>query len=154
MRRLLLTAAAIASMAIPASVIVGTATPSFATSSVTCTGLKGTISGTVTIKTCSPSGGKAYKSASGAAASLATHGTITWKGGGTTTISGGSAVVASPNKCAAVKAGDLEYSFSATVSAATTVGVGIPKVGDTVSANACVSTKGKISLAPGSVMHL
>jgi hypothetical protein len=147
MRRLLAVAAIATAISIPASVAtVGFAGPAFAASGVTCTGLKGTDSGTVTISKCTPSGGKGYKSASGAAASLATGGTITWsKSSATTTIGPGQG---------GCKKKSTEYDFSGKVTAASTTGTGIPAVGDSVSARACVTSAGKLSLVKGTVMDL
>jgi hypothetical protein len=127
-----------------------------AASSVQCTSLKGTITGTVTIAKCTPVNpdkktGKAYKKASGASASLAAGGNITWNGGATTTIGNASAVSDGQGVC---KKKTTEFSFTGTVTGASTSGTGIPAVGDVVSASACVASNGKISLAPGSVMNL
>jgi hypothetical protein len=160
MRRLLTVAAVAAAMSIPASAaVVGFAgTAGAATSSVHCASLKGTISGTVTIAKCTPVNpdkktAKAYKKATGASASLATGGNITWSGGATTTI--GSATVGGGTSQGPCKKGNLEYTFSGTVSAASTSGTGIPAVGDAVNAAACVSSKtGKIAIAPGTTMAL
>ena len=91
MRRILTMVALAATITIPASVAVttlGSAGPAFASSSVTCSKLKGSDSGTVTISKCTPSGGKGYKSASGTAATLATGGNITWKSSKATTTVG------------------------------------------------------------------
>jgi hypothetical protein len=153
MRRLLAVAAIATAISIPASVAtVGFAGPAFAASGVTCTGLKGTDSGTVTISKCTPSGGKGYKSASGAAASLATGGTITWsKSSATTTI--GDTSTSSPGQ-GGCKKKSTEYDFSGKVTAASTTGTGIPAVGDSVSARACVTSAGKLSLVKGTVMDL
>ena len=74
MRRLLTGAAVAVALSIPASVAavgVVSSAPAFASSSISCTSLKGTISGSITIGKCTPSGGKGYKTASAPAASLA-----------------------------------------------------------------------------------
>ncbi len=155
MRRRLLTLAAVAAaVAIPvstATVVVGGST-AFAASSITCKSLKGTDTGTVTIGKCTPSGGKGYKTASGSAATLATGGNITWsKSKATTTIGDTSYGTVTPNACG--KKG-TEYYFDGTVTAASTMGTGIPKVGDAVSADACVANSGKLTLAKGTTMKL
>jgi hypothetical protein len=153
MRRLLAVAAIATAMSIPASVAtVGFAGPAFAASGVTCTGLKGTDSSTVTISKCTPSGGKGYKSASGAAASLATGGTITWKSSSATTTIGDTST-SSPGQ-GGCKKKSTEYDFTGKVTAASTTGTGIPAVGDSVSARACVTSAGKLSLVKGTVMAL
>ena len=154
MRRLVMAASAALALSIPAgAVIVGGAAPAWAGSSVMCTGLKGTITTTVTISKCSPSGGKGYKSASAPSSSLATGGSVTWsKSGATTTI--GNVNTTSPGQ-GPCKKGSTEYVFTGTVTAASTSGTGIPAVGDAVSGSACVASKGgKISLAPGTTMNL
>jgi hypothetical protein len=160
MRRLLTVAAVAAAMSIPASVaVVGVAgTAGAAGSGVQCASLKGTITGTVTIAKCTPVNpsktiAKGYKKATGSSGSLATGGNITWNGGATTTIGGTS--VGGGTSQGTCKKNNTEYTFSGTVTAASTSGVGIPAVGDAISASACVSSKtGKITLAPGTVMHL
>lgn len=162
MHRLFTAAAVAAALAIPASVatvgLVST-TAGAAGSSISCTGLKGTISGTITIKKCSPvspvkATAKAFKSASAPSASLATGGNITWNGGGVTTI--GDAVVTGGTSQGPCKSGSDEYNFTGQVTGQTGgSGTGVPAVGDAVSASACVASKnGKISLAPGTTMKL
>ncbi len=155
MRRRLLTMAAVAAaVTIPvsaATVVVGGST-AFATSSIQCKGLKGTDTGKVTISKCTPSGGSGYKTASGTATTLATGGNITWsKSKATTTIGDTSYGTVTPNKCGTK---GTEYYFDGTVTAASTSGTGIPKVGDAVSADACVASSGKITLAKGTKMDL
>ncbi len=153
MRRILTVVAIAATITIPASVAtLGAAGPAFASSSVSCTSLKGSDTGTVTIGKCTPSGGKGYKTASGAAATLATGGNITWKNSGATTTVG-DASVTSPGQ-GGCKKKTTEYDFSGKVTAASTTGVGIPAVGDTVSARACVTSSGKLSLVKGTSMEL
>ena len=142
-----------ATISIPASVAtLASAGPAFASSSVTCTSLKGSDTGTVTIGKCSPSGGKGYKTASGTAATLATGGNITWKNSKATTTVGDTST-SSPGQ-GGCKKGSTEYDFTGKVTAASTSGVGIPAVGDTVSARACVTAKGGLSLVKGTVMDL
>src|ERR1700677_2648058 len=118
MRRLLTSAAIATALLIPASMAtVGLAgTANAAGSSISCTSLKGTISGTVTIEKCTPvptskATAKLYKKASGTSASLATGGNITWNGGAVTTI--GDATVTSGGALCSSK--DTEYTFTGTV---------------------------------------
>jgi hypothetical protein len=143
-----------AAISVPAAAATAgfTAGPAFAASSVTCTSLKGTDTGTVTIGKCTPSGGKGYKTASGAAASLASGGNITWSNSHATTTIGDTSV-SSPGQ-GGCKKKTTEYDFTGTVTAASTSGTGIPKVGDAVSARACVASTGKLSLVKGTVMDL
>jgi hypothetical protein len=155
MRRLLTGAAVAVALSIPASVAavgVVSSAPAFASSSITCTSLKGTITGTVTIGKCTPSGGKGYKSASAPASSLASGGTLTWtKSGATTTVS---LSVTSPGQ-GGCKKGYVEEDATGSVTAASTTGAGIPAVGDATSARACADiSNGKITLVKGSTFSL
>ena len=122
-----------------------------ASSSVTCTGLKGTISTTVTVSKCTPSGGKGYKTATAPASSLAAGGNLTWsKSKATTTIGN----AAESGLAEQVWRGGTEYSFAGKVTAASTKGTGIPKKGDAVKALACVSSAGAVTLLAGTTMKL
>jgi len=153
MRRLSVVSVAVVTLSVPASIaVIGFAGTASATSSVACAKTNGKESGSVTITQCTPSAGKEYKKATVPALDLAEGGTITWNGGATTTIgdpnsSGGTSQGACKKK-------NMEYFFTGTVTAASTTGAGIPVVGDAVSASACLSSKGKISLAPGTVLEL
>jgi hypothetical protein len=153
MRRFVSAAAAVLALSIPlTAATVGFAGTAGAASKITCTSLKGTITGTVTIGSCTPSGGKGYKTASGSASSLAGGGNITWKSSkATTTIGDTSAKQVTPDKCAT---GSSEYSFTGKVTAASTKGVGIPAKKDAVSAKACVSATGNITILKGTTMKL
>jgi hypothetical protein len=55
-----------------------------------------------------------------------------------------------PNACG--KKG-TEYAFSGTVTAASTSGTGIPAVGDSTSALACLSSKGNVALPKGTTLN-
>jgi hypothetical protein len=152
MKKLFTVAAFAVAISVPVGVSIA-AMPGVAgaASSITCKGLTGKITGNVTISKCTPTGGAGYKTASAPAVNLATGGNITWKtSNATTTI--GNAVVSNPtNKCGTK---GTEYSFTGSVTAASTVGKGIPKVGDAVSALACVSSTGAITLLPRTTMKL
>jgi hypothetical protein len=154
MRRILAVAIIASAISVPATVAtLGMASgQAFATSSVSCTGLKGTATGTITISKCSPSGGKGYKTASGASASLATGGNITWKSSGATTTIGDTSV-SSPGQGSCAKK-DTQYDYTGTVTAASTSGTGIPKVGDSVSGDVCLTSSGKITLVKGTTLDL
>jgi hypothetical protein len=146
------TAAAFA-LLIPASVVnVTVSGTASAASGVTCSKIVGTTSGTVTIEKCTPSAGKEYKKASAPATDLATGGTITWNGKATTTI--GDVDRRWGDDTGFLQEGEDEYTFKGTITAASTTGTGIPAKGDAVSAEACVSSSGKITLVPGTVMDL
>ena len=156
MRRLFTVAAAAVALSIPASVAgVGLVSSgsAFAASSITCKSLKGTITGTITIGKCTPSGGKGYKSASGSAAALAGTGTLTWsKSGGTTTVTITSTTSPGQGGC---KNGYAEFDALGSVTAASTTGTGVPVVGDDTTARACVdTTNGKITLVKGTTFSL
>ena len=150
MRHRLLTVAATAiALSIPASVaVVGGATPAFAASSISCTGLKGTATGTVTLSKCTPKS-KTNKSASGAAASLVSGGTITWTPSNQTTVT--KLTVTSPGQ-GGCKKGSTEEDAKGTVTGGTST---YTHSGDTVSIRACYASKtGKLSLVKGSTATL
>jgi len=161
MRRLTAAVATAIALAVPTSVaslgMAGTAGAAASTvaaksSAVTCASLKGTITGSVTISKCSPSGGAGYKSATAPSSSLAGGGNLTWsKSGATTTIGDTSASTVTPNKCGTK---GTEYSFTGKVTAASTKGKGIPAVGSAVKALACVASSGSVTLLKGTTIHL
>jgi hypothetical protein len=153
MRRILMAAAALGALAFPASVaLIGTSSPAFATSSLSCAKLKGTDTSTVTILKCSPltkAEKKAYKEATGSSTELATGGTLTWSGGATTIISAPSTTTATPGAC---KTGDEEVTASGTVTGGTAV---VTHTGDDYSAHICLDLKnGKVSLVKGTTFEL
>ena len=155
MRRLLTVAAAAAALSIPASVAgVGLVSSgsAFAATGITCKGLAGTITGTITISKCTPTGGAKYTTATAPAKSLARVGTITWHSSGAKTTVTLTVTSPTPGKCAA---GSTEFDATGKVTAATTKGTGIPAVGQTTAAKTCVSTTtGKITLVPGTSFSL
>lgn len=152
MRRVLLAAATAVALSVPASVaLVGSATPAFAASSITCSSLTGTITTTVTVKTCTvPKADKrTYASASGSASSLAEGGTLTWSTSKATTIIS-KPTLTSPGqgRCAS---GSTEEDAVGTVTGGTAV---VTKVGDVFSADVCITAKGKITLVSGTKASL
>ncbi len=155
MRRLFTMAAVAVAISIPTSVAAVSAVSTgsaFAASSITCSSLKGTVTGTITIKKCTPSAGKGYKSATGSSGSLATGGTLTWSNSGATTTV--TLVVTSPGQGLCGK-GYSEFDANGTVTAASTTGTGIPAVGDTTSSKVCVNVaKNKIALVKGTTFSL
>jgi len=130
---------AMAVLAIPAgATTMGLAGPAAAAASAqTCTKASGSETGTITFSGCTGGLGKG----SAVATSLATGGTITWKGKGkgTTTFSGSPT---SPGQGSCSK-GSTEYDFSGTVTTDTS---GKVLVGSAVSGQACLSSAGAISL--------
>lgn len=142
MRRVMLLVVA---LAIPVSAgTVGLVGPAGASAPVSCSKVSGTETGTLTFKGCGTLG-----KGSAPAASLASGGTITWKGkkSGTTTFS---VTVSSPGQGGCV-AGSTEYDATGTVTADTSGKVGI---GSAVSGRACVSGSGKITLVKHTVFAL
>jgi hypothetical protein len=136
MRRVLLAVAAAVSFSVPASVaLVGTSSPAFASSSLTCMKLSGNFNSSITIKKCSvpPADTKTYKSASVVVSTLASGGTFTWsKSGATTTL--GPAIITSPGRgrCSGY---DTEQDITATVTGGTSE---VTNADDTFAADVCV----------------
>jgi hypothetical protein len=143
MHRLKAVVATAVALSIPASVAwIGVAQvgPAAAASTIQCKGLSGAVTGTITISKCKPSGKKGYKSGTGSPTSMIAPagGKITWSNSGaTTTVKLGAPTAVTPNVCTG---GATEYAVSGTVTAASTTGVGIPAVGDAVTAKACVAS--------------
>jgi hypothetical protein len=115
---------------------------------VSCSSIKGTISGTITIGKCTPAS-KLNKSASGAAATLMSGGSLTWSPIGKTTIISSSSLT-SPGQ-GDCKAGSTQYNDSATVTGGTST---YTQVGDPVSAALCVTGTGSVSLVKGTEVTL
>jgi hypothetical protein len=147
--RLLVVAATAIALSIPASVaVVGTSAPAFAASTISCTSLKGTATGTVTIGKCTPKS-KTNKSASGAAASLVSGGTITWTPSNQTTVT--KLTVTSPGQ-GGCKKNNTEEDAKGTVTGGTST---YTHSGDVVSIRACFNSQtGALSLVKGSVALL
>ena len=142
MRRLML---AVAALAVPISATaVGFGGSAGAASPVSCTKVTGTTTGSLTFKGCGTLG-----KGSAPAASLASGGTITWKGkkSGSTTFS---VTVTSPGQ-GGCSAGSTEYDATGTVTADTSGKVG---VGSAVSGRACGSGSGAITLVKHTVFAL
>jgi len=146
MRRILLTAAAVAALAVPASVAtVGLSAPAWAAGSITCTTISGTASTTVTVSGCT-GGVTGGSSVPAPATSLATGGTIHWVSGSTTTTNAPTLVATSAKKCPGyVKGGSSNPTadkFSSTVTADTGDGIKVPGKS---SGAVCISSTGVIS---------
>lgn len=157
-RRLFAAVVTAAALAVPASVAavgivpVGTAYAS----GISCTGLKlsGTLaSGTLTISKCTPSAGKGYKDATASTTVLASgSGNLTWSNSHATTTVSITPTAGTQGPC---KKGYVEYFATGSVTAASTSGVGIPAVGDSVNASVCIDIlKNKLALAPGTSFSL
>jgi hypothetical protein len=153
MRRILMAAAALGALSIPASVaVIGSSSQAFASSSLSCAKLKGTDTSTVTVLKCSPltkAEKKPYKEATGSSTELATGGTLTWSGGTTTIISKPSTTTETPGAC---KTGDEEVIANGTVTGGTAT---VTHAGDSYSADICLDLKnGKVSLVKGTTFDL
>jgi len=152
MRRKVLAVVALFGFAIPTSIaVVAMAPAAQAASSVTCKKVTGTISGNITIKTCSVAKAdkKTYKSLTGSAVQLATGGTLTWSSSGASiTISAPTLSTPPPGTC---KPKDTAETATGTVTAGDGV---VAQTGDTFSATVCYTSSGKLSLAKGTVVGL
>jgi len=150
MRRLLLAVSIVTATAIPSSIaIVGSSSPASAASSVSCTKLSGTITGTVTITKCTPKS-STNKSASALATSIVGSGTLTWTtSGGTTDISVGTPTSPGQGGC---KKGNVEYDITGSVTGGTST---YTAAGDDITGRACLKTAtGALSLVKGTALTL
>ena len=148
MRRLFLVVATITTLAVPASIAsVALSGPAWASSGVACKKLSGTISGNFTVTKCTPKSSK-NKKAVGSSLNLAGGGgTITWSpSGGTTSLN--VSFTQSGSSCAK---GSSEYVVSGTVTGGSST---YTSTNDPVSAEACVTGSGKLSLVKGTSMDL
>jgi hypothetical protein len=151
MRRVLLAAVAVATVAIPTTVAVaGITTPAWASSSVTCKVVKGSVSSnTITFSKCSPKS-KTNKSASAAASSLQGEagGTLTWTKSAQTTVIQVSTT--SPGQGGCPK-GSTEYDATGSVTGGTST---YTHVGDAVSSRLCLSAKFTFTLVKKTTAEL
>ena len=147
MRRLLLGIAALALPVAGATAgAVATAGTAGASAPVSCTKISGNVATAVTLKGCGGGLGKG----TAPAPTLATGGTITWKGHnkGTTTI--GNVSVTSPGQ-GGCKTGSTEEDFTGTVTANTSKA---NILGNTVSGRACANAAGNLSLVKHTTLTL
>jgi hypothetical protein len=148
MRRFVLIVAVVTTLAVPASIAsVALSGPAWASSGVACKKLSGPISGNFTVSKCTPKNSK-NKKATGASSALATgSGSITWSPShGTTTIS--ISVNQSGTSC---PKGSSEYVVTGSVTGGSST---YTSKNDPVSAEACASASGKLSLVKGTSMDL
>jgi hypothetical protein len=156
MRRVPLALAAVVMLAVPTSILAVTlsAAPAGATAKLVCTKLSGSGAGTITIKKCNDTvviNGKVKpdknnKSMSGAATALVAGatGTLHWTPSGQTTIVKSlSATAVGQGSC---KAKDTQYDATGEVTGGTSK---YTAAGQMYSVKVCVTTKLKVSLAPG-----
>jgi len=145
MRRILLTAAMGLGAAVPIGAAVVAAAPQVASaagSSVQCSKLTGTATGSVTISKCAPAN-KQYKSATAPTASLAGGGgTITWAPSGNTSTITVTFKQATKNRCGS----GTEYDAKGKVTGGT---ANYTKTGDKVKVDVCLSSSGNVTLVPG-----
>jgi hypothetical protein len=151
MRRILLSALMGLGVAVPvgATVLAGAPGAAFAAGSgVKCSALTGTITGNVTVSSCTPAN-KKYASASAATSTLASGGgTVTWTPSGKTTV----IAVTFKQAGTACPAGTSEYEAKGSVTGGTAK---YTKTGDKVKVDVCVNTTtGAITLAPGTKVAL
>jgi hypothetical protein len=114
---------------------------------VACKKLSGSAVGNFTVSKCTPKN-KKDKKATGASSALATgSGTITWSPSkGTTTVS-----LSETQSGSSCPKGSSEYVVTGSVTGGTST---YTSTSDTVSANVCLSSSGKLSLVKGTSMHL
>jgi len=152
MRRLILVVAAVASVALPTSIAVVTAAPQAgAAVSLTCAKLKGTTNGPVSAFKCSVSKAdkKLYKKLTAPSAiSLATGGTLTWSSSGQTVTIGSPTLSGASGHCPSK---DTEEIATGTVTGGSST---ITHAGDSFRVDVCISSKGKVSNAKGTVVDL
>jgi hypothetical protein len=152
MRRLILVVAAVATVALPTSIAVVAAAPQAgATVTLTCAKLKGTTNGPVTASKCAVSKAdkKLYKKLTAPSAiSLATGGTLTWSSSGQTVTIGSPALSSGSGHCPSK---DTEEIATGTVTGGTSA---VTHAGDSFRVDVCISSKGKISNAKGTVVDL
>jgi hypothetical protein len=150
MRRLVVVVALASAFAIPSVVLLtvasGTASAQTAPS---CKKLTGTISGNFTISKCTPKN-KQDKTATGSSLALAGgSGSVTWSpSNGTTDVTVTFSQASSNTGC---KSGATKYDISGSVTGGTST---YTASGQSVSAEACDSSTGSLSLAKGTTMTL
>jgi len=159
MRRVILGVAALATMAVPVGIVTLTMAPAAnASSSITCTKLKGTETGVVTVSKCSvPSADKkTYKSLGGSAVQLATGGSLSWTSSGATTIVSAPTLSTPSGGCKATKPGKAPTQTETLATGTVTGGTSaVTHVGDTYRIELCITIKnGKLSLVKGTVVSL
>ena len=159
MRRVILGVATLATLAVPVAIATVTLAPAAnAGSSLTCTKLKGTETGTVTVSKCSvvSADKKTYKSLSGSALNLATGGTLTWTSSGATTIVGPPTLSTPTGGCKATKPGKAPTQTETLATGTVTGGTSaVTHAGDTYRIEICITTKnGKLALVKGTSVSL
>ena len=116
-------------------------------SGVACAALSGSVSGTISLKLCTPSA-PTLKSASAPATVLTAGGTLTWAKRGQTTVVSLSSTSDGQGACAG---GSTEHNVSGTVTGGTSTST---VAGDLVNLSVCQTGTGALSLAPGTTAVL
>ena len=153
MRRMFLSAAAVATLAVPASMAaIGVSSTAGATGPVIikCTSMGGNISGTVTVtgKKCKPKLKPGYGNLTGNAGSLASGGPLTWANADYFNVSAPTNTVISPDpKCP--HGYSEEYSVGTVVTPTSSDAFDQSLVGGTFSSYTCIGPLGQIKLAKG-----
>jgi hypothetical protein len=141
MRRFAVGTSVVTTLLVAATLALGAMTgAAYAVTHATCKKASGTVSGNITIGSCSPINAQ-YKTASAKATSLQSGGTLVWAPSKKTTVFKGTATSKGQGGCAV---GSTEYDFSGTVTGGTAT---YTKKGDIVKGRACL-TGVNISLVP------
>lgn len=153
MRRMILMVAALATVAVPTSIAVVTLAPAASAGvSLTCAKLSGSESGSVTTKKCSVTKAdkKTYKELTAPnATALEAGGTLKWSSSGTTTVISKPTLTNAP--AGACPSKDSGIIATGTVTGGTSA---VTHSGDTFRAEVCISSKGKLKNAKGTVVDL
>jgi len=153
MRRLIMVLTAVTTVAVPVSIATVTLAPAAnAGVSLTCAKLKGTESGAVSVFKCAvpKADKKTFKKLTASnATALATGGTLTW------TSSGDHVTVGTPTLSSGPAGACPSKDTAETATGTVVVGDGVvTHNGDTFKTTVCISSKGKISNAKGTVVDL
>jgi|GEM_PF-1927777 len=153
MRRLIMVLAAVTTVAVPVSIATVTLAPAAnAAVSLTCAKLSGTETGSVTVKKCSvpKADKKTFKALTAAnATALATGGTLTWSSSGDHVTVGSPTLSSGP--AGACPSNDTTETATGTVISGDGV---VTHSGDTFKTTVCITSKGKIKNAKGTVIDL
>jgi hypothetical protein len=163
MRRTLLVAAVTVGFALPApAAVIGFAPAANAASSATCSKLKGSAGGSVTVEHCSPvpagKAGKAFKKLTAPNAGLLeAGGSLTWNGGATVTFGSPTLTTPPTNTCKSkTKKGVTTQDSAEDATGTVTTGDGaVALTGSTYTIDICIANKGgKLYLQPGTNIGL
>ncbi len=153
MRRLIMVLAAVTTVAVPVGVATVVLAPaSNAAVSLTCAKLKGSESGSVSVSKCAvpKADKKTFKTLSAQnATALATGGTLTWSS------SGAHVTISAPHLTSGPAGACPSKDTTETATGTVAVGDGVvTHNGDTFKTTVCITSKGKIKNAKGTVVEL